>query len=56
MSERVLCLALGALLLTGCIPICDSTVVVARAKAGDVVALHELGEQGDPVVPSRIHY
>lgn len=48
-----LALALAAPLLGGCIPICDSTVIVARAKAGDVVAVHELGELGDPVIPSN---
>jgi len=53
MSRGVLCLALGALTLAGCIPICDSTVIVERAKAGDVVAVHELGELGDPVIPSN---
>ncbi|MCA8921804.1 MAG: HEAT repeat domain-containing protein [Planctomycetes bacterium] len=47
--------ALLALLATlaGCVPMCDGAAVVARAKAGEVVALHELGELGDPMVPSN---
>ncbi|MEZ6188869.1 MAG: HEAT repeat domain-containing protein [Planctomycetota bacterium] len=50
MSRWALC---ALPLLAGCIPFCDGNAVVERAKQGDVVALHELGELGDPVIPSN---
>jgi hypothetical protein len=39
-------------LLTGCVSYCDADAELAAARAGDLAAIHELGELGNPRVPS----
>ena len=42
-----------ALALGGCVSYCDAEAELAAARAGDLAAIHELGELGNPRIPSN---
>lgn len=52
-TEPLAALALALVLATsGCYSTCDGSELFARAAEGELAAIHELGELGDPRVPS----